>query len=632
MHRLRRSVPLLLTIVFAYVVFGKGMWEGTTRFLGREYVDAWGTQWFYWFVGRQVAALEGFGFSDLFFYPWGKDIYLHTGGNVLDGLFAWPIRWLVGPVAGYNLFVLAIVATNLVAMRALLVRLGAKAEPATLAAVFFAFNPWVLHELRDGRPTQALLAFVLLFFADYLALDTDRRPWVPARAGLWLALAGLTYWYNALFAGMAAGVLGLLRVASERDRKRTFLRHAAAGAVALVLVAPFVAPMLGADEVPGLLDVSKWTLTSWAPTTAEGVNIGLYVFDPLSLGSGFFAIKNDGGMAFLREDTNTFPAQVVFFVIGALVAPPRIRRAALVLCVVSLLVATGPAVAGVPNVAYLVLVKASTIFQRLWWPSRALVLAQVGLALLLAFAFVRAGRFAPLLALATGVWWVADLRGSELGPLPTWEAGIPEAYRCLGKADEGAVLELPYAHTQAHLYYQTVHGRPLFGGMVEDNAVFAPKEQIAYRANNSFVAVLLDQAGTGEGSPDYDPADREALGALGYKWVVLDKRAYIDVGDRGARVGTRLEGRGRWVRRTFTQLLGAPVYEDAATDIYAPWGHGSPCVADVEAVAEDVAVEAPAVGGAVEGTAGSAAGSAVEPAGEPATGTAGEPAAGSAGE
>lgn len=576
MERLRRALPVLIALGFTYVVFGKGMWEGTTRFLGREYVDAWGTQWFYWFVGRQVGAVESLGHSDLFFYPWGKDIYLHTGGNVLDGLLAWPVRWLVGPVAGYNLFVLAIVATNLFAMRALLVRLGTKPEPAALAAVFFAFNPWVLHELRDGRPTQALLAFVLWFFADYLSLDKDRRAWLPARAGLWLALAGLTYWYNALFAGMAAAVIALVRVATEQDRKRTFVRHGAAGLVALLLVSPFVIPMLSADAVPGLLDVSKWTLTSWAPTTAEGVNIGLYVFDPVSLGSGFFAIKNDGGMAFLREETNLFVAQVIFFVLGAFAAPPRIRRAALVLCAVSFVVATGPSVAGVPNVLYLVLVKASSIFQRLWWPSRALVLGHIGLAVLLGFALHRAGRLAPALAVVTAVFWVSGLRASDVGPMASWEAGIPAGYRCLAEAEDGAVIELPYAHTQSHLYYQTLHGRPLFGGMVEDNVVFAPKEQVAFKTSNTFVKVLLDQAATGDEAPVYAEADRQALADMGYKWVLLDKRAYVDIGDGAARVGTGLEGRARWVRRTLTELLGAPVYEDAATAIYAPWG-GTPC-------------------------------------------------------
>jgi hypothetical protein len=567
-------------VLLGLAVFGHGMLEGTTRLLGRQYVDAWGTQWFYWFVGRQVAAGQGLGHTDLFFYPWGKDIYLHTGGNVLDALLAWPVRYLVGPVAGYNLFVLAIVATNIFAMRALLTRLGAPGPAAMLAATLFAFNPWVLHELRDGRPTQALLAFVLLFFADYLALDTDRRKWVPLRAGLWLALAGLTYWYNALFAGMAAALLALVRViprAAPAERWRLLTRHAVAGLAALALVAPFALPMLRVGaSVPGLLDVSKWTLTSWTPTTEEGVGIGLYVFDPASLHSGFFAEKGTGGLAFLEEDHNVFGVQLLLMLLGAVFAPPRIRRAAGVLLGVSICIAVGPQVSGVPNIVYLAIVKTSSIFQRLWWPSRALVLGQIGLGVLAAWAFARAGRLLPGVALLVGAWWVYDLHGTELAPLSTWAAGIPAGYRCLAEATDGAVVELPYAHTQAHLYYQTLHGRPLFGGMVEDNPVFAPKEQVAFKTDNDFIAMLFDQAASGKKPPVFDPRDREELHTMGYKWVVLDKRAYMDPGDN-ARVATASEGRARWVRKTFTNMLGAPVYEDEMTAIYAPWGDGSPC-------------------------------------------------------
>jgi hypothetical protein len=577
---MRARLPILLLLALGLLVFGKGMWEGTTRFLGREYVDAWGTQWFYWFVERQMALGEGFGTTNLFFFPWGKDIYLHTGGNVLDGFIAWPIRWLIGPVAGYNLFILGILATNYLTMRRLLLQvLGGRVprtEAASLAAVFFTFNPWALHELRDGRPTQALLAFTLLFFSDYLRMDQDRRGWLPVRAGMWLAIAGLTYWYNALFAGIAAGLIAVFRTLTTR-RLDVLVRHALAGLVALVIVAPFALPMLGSDAVPGLLDVDKWSLGSWTPTTKEGVQIGLYTFEPTSLGSGFYAMKNDGGMAYLREDTNVFVAQVLLAGLGLLVATGRARVAALVLIAVSLAISIGPETVGIPNPIYFALAKATSIFQRLWWPSRALVLGHIGMALLTAFALYRLKGLAPWVATACAAWFGWELSKSELGPMATWEAGIPQGYRCLAEAEEGAILELPYAHTQAHLYFQTQHGRPMFGGMVEDNTVFAPPEQVAYRSSNSFVAVLLDQGSDGLKAPVFSPQDRAALKELGYRWVVLDKRAYIDVGDLDAKVGTSLEGRARWVRRTMTSLMGKPVFEDEATAIYAPWDHGSPC-------------------------------------------------------
>ncbi len=317
--------------------------------------------------------------------------------------------------------------------------------------------------------------------------------------------------------------------------------------------------------------------SSWSPTTREGVEIGLYTFDPGTLGSGFYANKGDGGKAFLREDTNVFIAQLVLGVFGLLVGDKRLRIATIVLIAVSFFVAIGPECLGIPNVVYYALVKASSTFQRLWWPSRALVLGHIGLALLAGAAFVRFGRYAPWAALVTTLAWAAELPGAQLAPMATWEAGVPAGYRCLGEATDGAVIELPYSHTQAHLYYQTKHDRPIFGGMVEDNPVFAPAEQVAFQKDNSFLAVLLDQASQSQDPLVFSPQDRAELATMGYRWVLLDKRAYIDVGDKGARVGTSLEGRARFVRRTLTGLLGAPVYEDEVTAIYAPWNHGSPC-------------------------------------------------------
>ena len=54
--------------------------------LGSEHVDMWGTHWFYWMFEERLLRGESFAQTQLLFYPWGKDVYLHTGGNILDAL------------------------------------------------------------------------------------------------------------------------------------------------------------------------------------------------------------------------------------------------------------------------------------------------------------------------------------------------------------------------------------------------------------------------------------------------------------------------------------------------------------------------------------------------------------------
>ena len=64
--------------------------------------------------------------------------------------------------------------------------------------------------------------------------------------------------------------------------------------------------------------------------------------------------------------------------------------------------------------------------------------------------------------------------------MSTWDAYVPAGFRCLAGGAEGAVIELPYSWTQAHLYYQIEHGRPIMGGMLENNETFTPDEIAAW--------------------------------------------------------------------------------------------------------------------------------------------------------
>lgn len=549
---------------------------GSANFLGDEYVDAWGTQWFYWFVAHQFAVGESIARTNLLFFPWGKEIYLHTGGNVLDAVLAAPMRWVLGPVAGYNAWVVTVVAWNAFAMRSLARSLVRDEVAAALAGVFFAFNPFTLHELGDGRPTQALQAFLVLFILDWLRAETSRG--AAIRAGVWLALAGLTYWYFAIFAGIVAGVVAILDL-RKPGRWGAIARRALATGIACVLTLPFTLPMLSSSQVPGLLKVEDWTWTTWSPTTAEGMNIGVYVFDLFDRVSGFWALKSDGVLGFIPEDHNLFWCQIGLAVVGLMFAG-RFRVAVGVIMMTALVIASGPTFEGYPNVPYLTMVWTFRVMRRLWWPSRALVMVEVGLAMASAFAFAAVRRH-PRARVAMVVLlvpaWIAELSDASLRPMGTWPGAIPAGYKCLSETTEGAIIELPYAHTQAHLYYQTAHGRPIFGGMVEDNPLLAPPEQVTFREKNTFMALLLDAAAEDNLPQVYDEADRTLMHEMGYRYVLMDKHAYQLHSDDTPVIDAWKNGKMRVVRNTLLQLCGGPVFEDEDTVIFAPWGDAAPC-------------------------------------------------------
>ncbi|MFN7143606.1 MAG: hypothetical protein ACK4YP_07525 [Myxococcota bacterium] len=578
-------------LVLLLVVLGPGLRDWTTVFLGRQYVDAWGTQWFYWFVGYQIRHLGGFGWTDMFFYPWGKDIYLHTGGNVLDAILAIPVRWVFGAVGGYNLFVVLVLVLNAIGMKAVAERMGADAHSARLAGVFFAFNPYALNEINGGRPTQVVLSFLLLYVLDLMKTGESKSPWAPVRAGIWLALTALMYWFYAFFGGLAAIGVVVWRLLSPREgdsRVHLVARHAAIAVVALAICGPFAYPMMSAgDEVPGMLDVSKWAEGDWMPTTNEGVSVGMYVFDPLTRMSGFWVPKGDSRI-FLEEYLNLLIVQGVALVVGLLLAPKRWRGAGVALLVSSVLVALGPTLrigtdAGseLPNHLYMEMVKSVSFLQRLWWPSRALVITHVAIGVCTAWVFAALAK-RPVIqtaivaaTLAATVW---ELEKSRLSPMPVWSAHVPAGFRCLATGPEGAIIELPYAYDQSHLYYQTVHERPLLGGMVEDNPLFSPLDQIKFRSDNTFVKLLMDVAVENNDGLDYEFADRLAVKQMGYRYVILNKAAYVAPELQNlSRVDMSREGRLRNVRRDLADILGPPVFEDAEATVYAPFGDPSPC-------------------------------------------------------
>ena len=566
----------------------------TSEFLGIEYVDHYGTQWFYWFVEHQLRLGKGPTFTELYFYPYGKDIYLHTGANVLDAYLALPFRLLFGGVAGYNLFVLAGLLASGAAFWKLAGEFTEDGSARLTAAALVTMSPYVLIEVAEGRPTQAFLALPTLFLL-FMWRSGLRAGWrAPVAAGLMLALCGLQYWYYAFFGGMICLAHGLWRTAwpapDGGGRLRTLARHALIAAVALAICAPIALPLFmasAAGEVPGLVDVSSWTLREALPVTAEGESIALFLWQPLKDRSGFYALTDSGAVQFLQHGILT-PTVAVAMAGLALLRPGRLHRGPLLaMFAMAALLAMGPLIVlgqgYLINPFYVFLAKSLGFMQRLWWPSRAYAFTQLLYGLTFAVALAWAGQQGRAWSAAAGVLasllWVNHLGGQKLAPMPTWDAVIPAGYQCLAQGNGEAIIELPYSWTQAHLYYQTAHGRPILGGMLENNEVFTPPESVTLRTENTYVAGLLQASHVDLTSDDilYTDDDRQAVYDLGYRFIVLQNDAFWVGGTRPGLVDNAMRTRLRRMRRNLNGLAGEPIYQDARIQIHAPWGDPLPC-------------------------------------------------------
>ena len=566
-------IPWLVGAILWLVVLGPSLPGWGTRFIGLEYIDGYGSQWFYHFAPRLLAeGLRGAP-ATLFFYPWGKDVLGHTGLSVLDAVIAWPLRALLGPTWGYNLFVVLLMTTNGLATAAVGARLTGDRLAGALAGALMSVSPWALLELTEGRPTQVMLAPALWVIYEALAPLEDRR--APLRLGLAWAVSGLIYWFNAIFLGFALLGIALARAwgLGPAERRALMVRGLVAAGLALVLVSPVLWGMaLRAQDggVPGLLDVQSWSLLRASLFTVEGMPVGLFTFQPLRWGSAFLFPGESG----LVSSAQSSPLTVLGLLALLLaLAKPGLRGVLLALAVPGLLLSVGPVLLvgdlGLPNPLYNALVMALPPLRRLWFPERALFL--VALAQTLAVGALWARLEAPKVragvALAVALVWGLELRAGGLAPLPSWDAQPPAAYQCLAEGPPGAVIDLPERWSAAHLYYQTVHERPIFGGMLEGNARFTPPELTQLREKNSLWRAL--EAATrpgprGEREAKVRPEDKAALGELGYRYVVLRREAVPERAVQG-------------LLRRLEPLLGPPVYTDARAVIYAPWGGARPC-------------------------------------------------------
>jgi len=502
-------------------VASAGVWA-SGGFVGIGAVDHHGTLWTHATFARALAT----GDPDLllgardFFHPYGQDWLANTGGNLLDALLAWPLGGL-GRVAGHNAALLLVLLANGLAAAHAASRLGGRPWPALVAGLF---SSWPLYELVEGRPAQALLAPA--FLALSAVAEVGRGTGAPWRAGAWLALVGVGYWYHGLCATLAAAVW---LVGVRAPWRRVLVVLGTAGA----LVAPLVLPLLfaGAPSSAGMI-LHHFDPAAWKVAMVDGDRV-LYTQRGLP-----WALVGVGVWAALRPGRAWIAPALLLFVLAC---GPTVRLGEQAL----------------PNPLWEA-VAWTPPFARWAHPARALgmlaVLGAVGLSLL-----PRVGAWGITAALVAEASWAGLL------PLPAWSAEVPPAYACLAAPGEGAVVELPWPPPPRTLGWQPVHRRPLLGGMWNLEPRFQREEAATLLAEPG-VAGLLDRSRTGVGDASFD-----ALAAQGYRWVVLVREALpapVDAPRRALR---------RRIELGLREVLGEPLYEDEQTTVWAPLGDPLPC-------------------------------------------------------
>lgn len=481
---------------------------GEPSVLGVPENDLYGTLWFRWQLLESLGAWVSPATTGLMAFPVGVDLFVRNGCNLLDALLSLPLVLILGHHAAHDAWSVVVVWANFAGFwwlsRRFCDRSMAHTVAALVGAVLCAMSPFVMEELNEGRPTQALLLFLLLTLG--FGLRLDRHPRAAVGAGLCLALTGLTYWYAAIWGGALLVCVGL----AVHTR-----RTVAALGLALLLVSPMLVFLAlrvgGAEPIPGL---------------SPGLSPPL---EDVVVAVGF-----DGtAKAPLLEDGPPSMFRMIWWeaVVGGLALAWMALRGGWVwrgVAIGGLLaggLALGPTPGGLRSPLYSAFLwLGGPLAERLWFPDRALAVVAMVLALAITGALCRIPR--PRVATGLGLGgltlWLCSLPAAGLLPLDTYTPPSSTALEWLAAQPPGAVLKVPNTPVNADwLVAQISHGKPVQSQMGEGNAALLSAALVDWRAAHPVVAGLEAR---GWGQPARATrSELTALRAQGFGYVLFDR-------------------------------------------------------------------------------------------------------------
>jgi hypothetical protein len=456
------SAYAVLTVVFTWPVAA----SFTTR-LGGEGADLRVAFWDMWWFERAV--LEGHRFlkTPYLYYPGGVELNYHSI-SWGSAAVAFPFRRLFGPIGGYNAMTLIQTFLCAVSMYLLAAYVVRRTAPAFLAGVVLAFEP-----SRFGKsmhqPNLASTAFIPLVFLGLLRAWRERQPAWMLLAAASLGLVLLHGAHLFLMTCMAVAFLAVWElVGSRRARDPSFWRaNLTFGLACVPCVGPWLLPFVSSNDA---LDSAIQSVPPSGSTT-----------DPL----GFFLpglrhwLLGDAVRplhALVGKGASSVPYLGLFalgLVIFGLVAR-RTRRATLVWAVglagfLALSLGGRLRLAGdvydVP-LPYS-LVSWMRPIQAVRGPNRFNLVARPFLAMACAWGLAAAIDALRGRRVALGLVPLVMLDYLSI-PYPTQRLEESAFFRKLARAKRGALIELPLDRGAGKIAMrsQTVHGRPIAGGMV----------------------------------------------------------------------------------------------------------------------------------------------------------------------
>ncbi len=419
--------------------------------------------WDNWWLAKAFSSHVSPFYTRELFYPTGVSLVYHSI-SWLTSLVALPLRALFGAVAGYNLTFLLETLLCAGSMFALARYLTKNTLAAWISGFVFAFDPYRMTRAMQ-HPNLANTGFIPLVFLGLLVAwrEKPRAVWLAAAALACVLLTGVH-----LFLMTSVALLVLVPFEAWQTRRFKDVRFWKTtlyfGAACLVLVGPLVVPYVQSRSALG--EAMATVTTDWSTDAlALVVPMPHHVF---GAHHGYVLYGEAGSVAYLGV--------VALALAFALWFTPETRRAGLVWWVgfaLFLVLSLGPRLTFDARdydvwMPYR-LVERIPIFRAVRAPERLNLLARVFFAVAVAWGVVALERLVPKRLLAALLALPLLLFDYYDGPCPTRAIDQSQFYNELGqRGGTGAILPLPLDRQSSKraMMAQTIHGRPILGGMV----------------------------------------------------------------------------------------------------------------------------------------------------------------------
>lgn len=504
-------------------------------------------------------------------------------GNLLDLLVvSWPLEALFGGPTAYNAKLVLVLVANALAARAMARGLGASPAAAWLAGVFYAFNPYFLSEIANGRMRQAIGFTVPLYLLFLWRCWKDGGTANVVWSGVWWALTTAIYLYYGMFlaffnvvfagwallarrrAGAAPGFLGRLAVV-----------HVLTVLLVLPTVRPYLAAVAQHQALPEVSYFSDFPTVEFLASPAE-------IARPQNLLEGslrrFARDSAPWDYPFQWSYSRAIPLACTLAALLPLLFTRRWPWPWVLTLLAFYLLSLGPYLKGggareaylaYPGsgvgLPYVLLFKYVPFFSRLFSPIRLEIMVYAAAACLAALNLTplmarvpRAARAALVLLLAAA--YLLQMRASGAMPLQAVQLPPPTYYEVLLLGPRDGIIELPFRAGDYTEFYQSWHGRKVLGSWASAGLPREfPEGQVRYLAQQEpiqdlpFVRFLDSLNQPTPADPSREGLD--LLSRLGYRFVVLHERGVLMF--EPVRHAERFDR----IRATLAGLLGQPVLE-----------------------------------------------------------------------